>query len=239
MHSSSRVSSLKERCGAVNSRTIRRSARNANAADVLDAVAIGEAEVAIEAVPHIVAVEQHCVPARDHELFIDDVGNRRFPGTRQSGQPQYRRSLSLQCGALLTADGQRLPANIIGPPPAKGDHPGAGRFIRQAVDQDEGTGVAVGLVAIERYRRGGRQVTEPNLVEAHGLVSQLHQARVSTLIRCVRAVTVAGTVRVPIFSSQERPATRGCSLSQIICAADWSTHSGGSPGRPEDRHGQG
>jgi len=35
--------------------------------------------------------------------------------------------------------------------------------------------VAVGLVGIERDRRGGRQVAEPDLVETQGLVRQLRQ----------------------------------------------------------------
>jgi len=35
--------------------------------------------------------------------------------------------------------------------------------------------VPVGLVGIERDRRGGRQVAEPDLVQAQGLVRQLRQ----------------------------------------------------------------
>src|SRR5215472_14697058 len=68
-----------------------------------------------------------------------------------------------------------MPADVAGPPQAEGDHPGASSFVRQAVDQNKGTGVAVVLVGVERERRGGRQVAEPDLIETQGLVRQLRQ----------------------------------------------------------------
>ena len=65
--------------------------------------------------------------------------------------------------------------DVAGPAQAKGDHPGPGRFVGEAVDQDKGAGVAVDHIGIERHWRGGRQVAEPDLVEAEGLVGQMRQ----------------------------------------------------------------
>ena len=79
---------------------------------------------------------------RGEQLFLDNVGDRRFPGARQPGQPQHRGQLILQRGALLPADRQRLPMDIAGPAQAEGDHSSARRFVGEAVDQDESAGVA-------------------------------------------------------------------------------------------------
>ena len=67
----------------------------AHAADVLDPVDVGKAEIAVEPVPHIVAVEQHRMPAAGQQLLLDQIGDRRFAGPRQPGQPQHRRGFGL------------------------------------------------------------------------------------------------------------------------------------------------
>ena len=53
-----------------------------DAADVLDAVGIGEAEVLVEAVAYVVAVEQVRVPTELVQLALDDVGDGRLAGRR-------------------------------------------------------------------------------------------------------------------------------------------------------------
>ena len=53
-----------------------------DAADVLDPVGVGEAEVAVEAVADVVAVEQVGAHAERVQLRLDDVGDRRLAGTR-------------------------------------------------------------------------------------------------------------------------------------------------------------
>ncbi len=53
-----------------------------DAADVLHPVGVGEAEVAVEAVAHVVAVEQVRARAERVQLRLDDVGDRRLAGTR-------------------------------------------------------------------------------------------------------------------------------------------------------------
>src|ERR1700757_3899226 len=52
----------------------------ADAPDVFNPVSVSETEIAIEAVAHIVAIEQHCVPSAGQQLLLDEIGDRRFPG---------------------------------------------------------------------------------------------------------------------------------------------------------------
>jgi hypothetical protein len=54
--------------------------RAASPADVLDPVGVGKAEVAVQPVPDIVAVEQHRVAAESQQFLLDPVGNRRLAG---------------------------------------------------------------------------------------------------------------------------------------------------------------
>ena len=72
-----------------------------DAADVLDAVGVGEAEVVVEAVAHVVAVEQVGVPAERVQLLFDQVGDRRLAGARQAREPQHRGLLALESRARL------------------------------------------------------------------------------------------------------------------------------------------
>ena len=54
-----------------------------DAADVLDAVGVGEAEVAVEPVAHVVAVEQVGVAAERVQLLLDQVGDGRLARARR------------------------------------------------------------------------------------------------------------------------------------------------------------
>ena len=118
----------------------------ADAADVLDPVGLGEAEVAVEPVADIVAIEQHGVAAERKQLLVDDVGDRRLAGARQSGEPDDAGLLVLQRGAFGLADRQRLPGDVGGAAQREGDHPGRDRPVGVAVDHDEGAGLAVRLI---------------------------------------------------------------------------------------------
>ena len=62
--------------------------RLGDAADVLDAVGIGEAEVAVEAVADIVAVEEIGVAAEEVELLLDEIGDGRLAGAGEAGEPE-------------------------------------------------------------------------------------------------------------------------------------------------------
>ena len=55
-----------------------------HAADVLDAVGIGEAEIVVEAVADIVAVEQVGVAALAEQPLLDEIGDRRFARAREA-----------------------------------------------------------------------------------------------------------------------------------------------------------
>ena len=54
----------------------------ADAADILDPVFLGEAEIAVEAVADIVAIEQQRVCAARVQAGLDQIGDGRFAGTR-------------------------------------------------------------------------------------------------------------------------------------------------------------
>ena len=59
-----------------------------DAADVLHAVVVGEAEILVEAVAHVVAVEQVGVLAQRQQALLDEVGDGRLARARQAGEPE-------------------------------------------------------------------------------------------------------------------------------------------------------
>ena len=61
-----------------------------DAANVLDPVGVGEAQVLVEPVPDVVAVEQdRCAGPARGSLLLDQVRNRRLAGAGQAGEPQH------------------------------------------------------------------------------------------------------------------------------------------------------
>src|SRR5262249_53715600 len=70
-----------------------------HATDVLEAVGRGETEVLVEPVTDVVAVEKVGVRPAARELDFDQIGNRRFAGSGQAGEPKYAGSVSLERGA--------------------------------------------------------------------------------------------------------------------------------------------
>jgi len=59
-----------------------------HAADVLDPILVGEAEITVEAVPDVIAVKQHGVVARAMQRLLDEVRNRRLSGAGEAGEPE-------------------------------------------------------------------------------------------------------------------------------------------------------
>ena len=55
-----------------------------DAADVLDAVLVGEAEIAVQPMANIVAVQDVGVAAGSVQLLLEKVGDRRLAGARQA-----------------------------------------------------------------------------------------------------------------------------------------------------------
>ena len=58
-------------------------------ANVLDAVGVGEPQVAIEPVMYVVAVEQVGVATEGVKLALHKIGDRRLAGARQPRQPHH------------------------------------------------------------------------------------------------------------------------------------------------------
>ena len=73
--------------------------RLAGAADILDPVGGGEAEILVEAEADIVAVEQEGVAPARVQLGLDQIGDGRFAGAGQAGEPEQFRPLLLEPGA--------------------------------------------------------------------------------------------------------------------------------------------
>ena len=129
-----------------------------DAPDVLDPVGIGEAQVAVEAVAHVVAVQQVGVAAERGQAPFDAVGDRRLARARQAGEPQDGRTMSLDRRARRLVDGEVLPGEVGGTSQRKADHAGADRGVGQPVDQDEAAGLAVVVVGVEGQGAVERQV---------------------------------------------------------------------------------
>jgi hypothetical protein len=79
---------------------------------------VGEAEVAVEAVAHVVAVEQVGVQAQRQQRALDQVGDGRLAGARQAGEPQAARRWPFGA-ARAAVDVERLPVHVGGA--AQGD----------------------------------------------------------------------------------------------------------------------
>ena len=143
--------------------------RLADPADVLDPVGVGEAEVAVEPVADIVAVEQVGVPALEMQPLLDQVGDRRLAGAGETGEPENARPLALEVGARVLVHVERLPMDVGCPAQAVADHAGGDRRIGEAVDQDERAGRAVVVIDVEGDRLRQRQVAEADIVESERL----------------------------------------------------------------------
>ena len=146
---------------------IRHQARDfGDAADVLGAVGLREAEVLVEAVPDVVAVEHDRVHAGEVEAALDLVGDRRLARARQAGEPQRPGPLVLEPGTIGAGDRRVLPEHVGGAAQAVGHHTGGDGLVALAVDQDEGAGGMILGVDVEGQRRVGGDRGAADLVEA-------------------------------------------------------------------------
>ena len=128
-----------------------------DAADVLLAFFGGEAEIAIQAVTDIVAIEDETKFAVGDELFFEFLGDGRFAGTAQPGQPDGHAALAEDFlpvghghGGLFAHDitirergGRRGSRHG-----AIEDHTGGHGGVGEAIDENEVAGLAVALVVI-------------------------------------------------------------------------------------------
>ena len=140
----------------------------ADPADVLDAVGVGEAEIAVEAVAHVVAVEHVGVVAFAMQLGFDELGDGRLARCREAGEPDDAGALMLEARPRLLFDREVLGMDVGRTAQRERDHAGADRLVGVAVDDDEGAGLAVHLVRIEHHRHRGREIAQADLVDGEG-----------------------------------------------------------------------
>ena len=146
------------------------------AADVLDAVGIGETEIAIEAVTDVIAVENKGVLAVRLQLLFEKIGDGGFAGTGQSSEPQAAGFLGFEFGAGRRRNGNRLPVDVGGAAQAEPDHTCRCSLIAKPVDQDEGAHLADRLIRVEGNRFVRLDVDDADLVEAERFCGQLLEA---------------------------------------------------------------
>ncbi len=139
-----------------------------DASDVLDPVDVGEAEVAVEAVSDVVAVEQVGAMTEDVELLLDGVGDGRLSGTGEPGEPEHRGPLAVLAGPSDLVDLDGLPVDVVGPAQGEVQQPGGDGGVGEPVDEDEAAHVAVLDVGVERDRSVEAEVADADLVELEG-----------------------------------------------------------------------
>ena len=121
----------------------------ADAADILDAIGIGEAEILVEPVADIVAIQQEGVAVHSRQLLLDDVGDGRFARARKAGEPQHGRLLVLEPGMMLAADVCGLPVDVLRTAQREVKHPRRDGGVADLVDQDEAAERAILLIGFE------------------------------------------------------------------------------------------
>ena len=110
----------------------------ADAADVLDAVGVGEAEILVEALADVVAIERVGMRAHGGELALDQVGDGGLARAGQAGEPQDGRLVALEQRAAGLGHVHRVAMDVGGADQRELDHARADRLVGEAVDQDEG-----------------------------------------------------------------------------------------------------
>ncbi len=86
------------------------------------------------------------------QLRLEGVGDGRFSGARQAGEPENARFLMLEDGALGLVERERLEMYVAGAPQGECDDAGRRDAVGGAVDQDEGAGGAVVGIGVEGDR---------------------------------------------------------------------------------------
>ena len=199
----------------------------AHAADVLDAVLVGEAEVAVQPVAEVVAIERVGVPPFRVQRLLHQLGDGGLAGARQAGEPQHHRLLVVERGARRLVHQEFLGVDVGGAAQREVHHARAGGAVGEAVHQHEGAGRAVvahrGRAARAWRARGCRSAISFSSSRLAGCCSS-----VLTSTRCLIVVTEAGVQRLPMRARYCRPGSIASSSIQSRCAANWSVTSGRS-----------
>src|ERR1041384_7636401 len=83
-----------------------------NATKVFDAVSLGKSKIPIQAVADIIAVENVRMFAFGMKALFQQIGNRGFSRTGETGEPEAARLLMFDLGARGLGDVQGLPMNV-------------------------------------------------------------------------------------------------------------------------------
>ena len=143
----------------------------ADAADVLDPVGLGEAEVAVEAVADIVAVEQEGVPPARASFFSTRLAMVDLPAPDRPVNHSTAGFWPLMRGVGLAADVEMLAMDVERAPKREMQHSARDRGVGQLVDQDEAAERLVRARALDRIRLEhdlavGRDLGDADGVEA-------------------------------------------------------------------------
>ena len=140
----------------------------AHAADILHAVGIGEPQVAVQAVAHVVAVEQVSANAMRMQLLLKQIRDGGLAGTGKTREPHGLRGVSVQALACGTVHRHRLAMHIGGATQGERHHARTHRGVRLPVDEDERTSGREVREGIDRYRCSGVEIAEAHFVQVQG-----------------------------------------------------------------------
>ena len=149
----------------------------ADAPDVLHPVRLGKAQVLVQSVPHIVAVQDDGVYAARVQRGFDEVRDGRFSRAWQTGEPQDRGAVMHEGRAHRFAYRVAVVVDIGRPSQRKIDHPGGDRFVGITIDQDEGAGITIVRIGVEYDRPGNGYITHAHLVQRQRLGGELRKCR--------------------------------------------------------------
>ncbi len=117
----------------------------------------------------IVPVERIGVTPRLGQLALHEVGDGGLARARQAREPQHSRFLALHVGAARLVHIHGVSVDVAGPAQGELDHAGAHRLVGEAVDQDEGAGLALILVRIKGDGPRGRERADADFVQLERL----------------------------------------------------------------------
>ncbi len=81
-------------------------------ADVLDAIGVAETKIAVQAMPHVVAVQNHGALAQGVKPLLDQICHGRFTRARQTGEPEDTGLLAVEGGPSGLVDGHCMPMEV-------------------------------------------------------------------------------------------------------------------------------
>ena len=87
----------------------------------------------------IVTVENVGPLALGVEFFLERIGNGRFAGAREAGEPNHLALMPAERLAIFAGDSKRLPIDILRAPQIMRDHPRCHGGVSELIDEDKPT----------------------------------------------------------------------------------------------------